>query len=124
MKIKLLAAILVSSMLAVYITGCSKQSADRLTGGMTCDTTGISYAKQVFPILVDNCYTCHQGLNAPSGIDLSSFATLQTYVSNGNLVNAVNHTGTVPSMPLDLPMLPPCEISIITAWAHQGALNN
>jgi hypothetical protein len=108
-----------------WLGGCSKESADRLAGNTaTCDTTAVSYSKQILPILQDNCYTCHQGSNPPSGIDLSNFAVLQAHVQNGDLKSAVTHTGSVTPMPYGLPMLPSCEVNTIVAWVDQGALNN
>jgi hypothetical protein len=124
MKGKFLLATITVGAFVLYLSGCAKESADRLSAGETCDTTGVSYSKQILPILEDNCYTCHQGATASSGIDLSNFATLQTHVANGDLVSAVTHTGTVTPMPYELPMLPSCEVNTIVAWVHQGALNN
>jgi hypothetical protein len=124
MKGKFLLATITVGAFVLYLSGCAKESADRLSAGETCDTTGVSYSKQILPILEDNCYTCHQGATASSGIDLSNFATLQTHVVNGDLVSAVTHTGSVTPMPYELPMLPSCEVNTIVAWVHQGALNN
>jgi hypothetical protein len=107
-----------------WLGSCSKESADRLAGTTTCDTTDVSYSKQILPILQDNCYSCHQGSNPPSGIDLSTFAVLQAHVKNGDLTSAVTHTGSVTPMPYGLPMLPSCEVNTIVAWVDQGALNN
>ena len=107
-----------------WLGSCSKESADRLAGNTTCDTTNVSYSQQILPILQDNCYTCHQGSNPPSGIDLSDFTVLQAHVKNGDLKSAVTHTGSVVPMPYGLPMLPSCEVNTIVAWVDQGALNN
>jgi hypothetical protein len=108
-----------------WLGSCSKESADRLAGNTTsCDTTNVSYSKQVLPILQDDCYSCHQGANPFSGIDLSNFAILQAHVKNGDLKSAVTHTGNVTPMPYELPMLPSCEVNTIVAWVDQGALNN
>lgn len=107
-----------------YVSSCSKESADRLAGANSCDTSSVSYSKQIVPILQDNCYTCHEGSNPPSGIDLSNFSILQAHVKNGDLKSAVTHTGSVTPMPYGLPMLPSCEVNTIVAWVDQGALNN
>ncbi|HWB92768.1 MAG TPA: hypothetical protein VG605_12980 [Puia sp.] len=124
MNRKFLLVVLGIGGVVLYLSSCSKESADRLAGTTTCDTTNVSYSKQIVPILEDNCYTCHQGNNPPSGIDLSDFATLQAHVRNGDLKSAVTHTGNVTPMPYGLPMLPSCEVNTIVAWVDQGALNN
>jgi hypothetical protein len=108
-----------------YLSGCAKESADRLSGGSTCDTTNVSYSKQVLPILQDNCYSCHnQGAASSDGIELSDFTVLQAHVANGDIVSAVTHNGKVTPMPFQLPQLPSCEVNTIVAWVDQGALNN
>ncbi len=112
------------SSFVLYLTSCSKESADKLAAAATCDTANVSYSAQILPILQDNCYTCHQGSGAPSGIDLSNFAILKAHVNNGDLVSAVTHNGSVTPMPENAPMLPTCEVNTIVAWVHQGALNN
>ena len=124
MKYKLVLAAIVAGGIMFYLSGCAKESADRLSAGSTCDTTNVSYSKQILPILQDNCYTCHQGSAASSGIDLSNFSTLQAHVANGDLVSAVTHNGKVTPMPYELPQLPSCEVNTIVAWVDQGALNN
>ena len=121
-KFLLAAVAIVSTMF--WLGSCSKESADKLAGSTSCDTTNVSYSKQVLPILQDNCYTCHQGANSESGIDLSTFAILQAHVQNGDVKSAVTHTGNVTPMPYQLPMLPSCELNTIVAWINQGALNN
>jgi hypothetical protein len=124
MNRKFLTATLVIGGFVLYLTSCSKESADRLTTATPCDTTSVSFSAQVLPILQDNCYTCHTGSNSFSGIDLSNYAILQAHVHNGDLVSAVTHDGKVTPMPYQLPMLPSCEVNTIVAWVHQGALNN
>lgn len=121
-KFLLVAVAIVGTMF--WLGSCSKESADRLAGNTTCDTTNVSYSQQILPILQDNCYTCHQGASPVSGIDLSNFAILQAHVKNGDVKSAVTHTGSVIPMPYGLPMLPSCEVNTIVAWIDQGALNN
>ncbi len=107
-------------------SSCSKESADKLTAATTCDTTNVSYARQILPILQDNCYSCHgQGNTAGSGgINLSTYAALKVYAENGYLVGNVSHAPGYVPMPYGLPMLPACEVNTITAWVNQGILNN
>lgn len=121
MKVKLLLAMGLAGAILFYFPSCSKESADRLAGA--CDTTNVSYA-QIVSILQSNCYVCHNGANSFSGIDLTTYDDLRVQVDNGDLVNAVSHTGNVTPMPYQLPMLPSCEVNTIAAWVHQGAPNN
>jgi hypothetical protein len=124
MNLKFLFLTIAITGMLCWLAGCSKESADKLAGTTTCDTTAVSYSKQILPILQDNCYTCHSGSNPFSGIDLSNFGVLQTHVHNGDLKSAVTHDGRVTPMPYGLPQLPSCEVNTIVAWVDQGALNN
>jgi len=125
MKRKFILAAMAVSGIVFYLSGCAKESADRLAvGSSACDTTGVSYSTQIVSILQDNCYTCHTGTNSFSGIDLTTYADLKVQVTKGFLVSAVTHTGSVTPMPYQLPMLPDCEVNTIVAWVDQGALNN
>ncbi len=119
----LLAAIGIAGFL-VYLTGCSKASEDKLAGTQTCDTTNVSYSRQIVDILQNNCYSCHTGAASSSGIDLSDYSHFKVHVDNGDVVSAVTYTGNVTPMPYGLPQLPSCEVNTIVAWVHQGAQNN
>ena len=108
------------------LTGCSKDSADKLAAPSTpCDTVGVRYSTQIIDILQQNCYSCHSATNyAATGVNLDGYDNLSVWVSNGFLVAAVTQTGSVAPMPEAFPKLPPCEINLIVAWVNQGAKNN
>ena len=108
----------------LYLTSCSKESADKLSGASTCDTANVSYSTRIVSILQDNCYSCHGGATPPTGIRLDTYANLKVFVDNGFFVSAVDHDGTVTPMPYGQPKLPTCEVNTILAWVHQGAKNN
>lgn len=124
MNRKFLLVSFVISGIVLYLSGCSKESEDKLSGNTACDTAKVSYSQKIVPILQNNCYSCHGGANPPTGIRLDTYANLQVFANNGFLSAAVEHTGTVTPMPYLLPQLPPCEVNTIAAWVNQGALNN
>src|SRR5215469_15656863 len=124
MNRKFLWASLIIGGFVLYLTSCSKESADKLSGASTCDTAKVSYSTGIVDILQNNCYSCHSGATPPTGIRLDTYANLKVFVDNGFLVSAVDHDGTVTPMPYGQPMLPSCEVNTILAWVHQGALNN
>lgn len=123
MNLKFLLVVLIIGAVVGYLSGCSKESADKLAGA-GCDTTNVSYSTQVVDILQNNCYSCHSGPNPPTGIHLDTYANLKVFASNGFLVDAVTQNGVVTPMPYGLPELPACEVNTIVAWVNQGALNN
>jgi hypothetical protein len=124
MNRKFLLVTLVISGFVLYLSGCSKESEDKLAGNTTCDTTNVSYSRQIVPLLQNNCYSCHGGATPSTGIRLDTYTGLQVFAANGFLSAAVTHSGTVTPMPYGLPQLPSCEVNTIVAWVNQGMQNN
>lgn len=106
--------------------GCSKMSEDRLAVNVTCDTTNVSYANDVVPILQSNCYSCHgSGSTAGSGgINLDGYTNLKVYADNGYLSGNISHAPGYIGMPYGKPKLPDCEVNTVVAWVNQGVKNN
>lgn len=99
----------------------------------------VSYILDVKPILVANCYHCHseggtdpQAANVPVGTLWDHFDQLQNYalaqdpIASGytKISARINHVGSTPYMPMNLPKLSDSEIQIIDQWIHGGAQNN
>ncbi|ASU36750.1 hypothetical protein [Mucilaginibacter xinganensis] len=90
-----------------------------------CITTNVTYSTTVTGVLTANCYSCHSGnAAAGGGIALDTYASLKTYVTNGQLINSINHTGGIPAMPLNAAQLSQCDINKIQAWITNGSPNN
>ena len=124
MNRKILLFTLCIGAIVLYLAGCSKESADKLSGAATCDTASVSYSIQIVDILQNNCYSCHGGATPPTGIRLDTYANLKVFAGNGFLVSAVTQNGVVTPMPYGLPKLPACEVNTIVAWVNQGAPDN
>jgi hypothetical protein len=128
-RIKMALSCILSAGVFVFFIGCSKTSADKLSGGATpCDTLAVQYSVQIVNILQQNCYACHGTGNTggSGGIDLGSYTKLKVYADNGYLVGNVTHNPDpkYTPMPYGLPKLPDCEVNTIVAWVNQGAQNN
>lgn len=124
MKVKIMLAVAVAGLFLLYLSSCSKHNAIEL-GATSCDTTNVSYSNQVVPILVNNCYQCHQGAGASSGVDFSSYGAFKGWAGStsyviGDLTGAPGYT----PMPYGMPRLSDCDINTILAWIHQGTSNN
>jgi hypothetical protein len=124
MKVKILLAVFVAGIFLLYLPACSKHNAVELGGG-GCDTTNVSYSMQVVTILQNNCYVCHKGPGASSGIDFSNYGAFKGWAAStpyviGDITAAPGFT----PMPYGLPQLSSCEINTILAWIHQGTPNN
>ena len=119
MRILLFWAVIIGG-LVLLETGCTKASADKLAG--TCDTTSVSYARDIVPILRAYCYECHGAGNTAgsNGTLLEGYDNLKGWALNGYLVGNVTHAPGFIGMPYQRPMLSSCDINKITAWVHQG----
>lgn len=103
----------------------------KATGGKA-GAPAISFAKDVAPILVDKCDSCHSDERGAGGLKLESFASLKLGGRNGPLLvpgnpgnslimarlTAVNPTAR---MPKDAEALPEKDIKTIAAWIAAGA---
>jgi hypothetical protein len=88
----------------------------------SCDTTNVTYAGTIAPLLSSNCTGCHGGSLPSGGILLTNFTSVQTVASSGLLMNALNGNG-VPVMPLS-GSLSACKISQFQIWVRNGMQNN
>ena len=104
-----------------------------------CAPSGVSYNKEVQPILAKNCSECHtpgqKGFVA-SGLDTTSYQSLMKGGKFGQLVkpgdalssalNMLVEGRAHPSiqMPHGRAKLPDKEIEILKVWVNEGAKNN
>jgi hypothetical protein len=97
-----------------------------------CNTGNVSFANDIVPILVANCYSCHSNQNKflGSGYVLEGYANDTLYVQNNppnaNMYNNVSDANVSDfyHMPKGLPSISACEIIKIKAWIDQGYKNN
>jgi hypothetical protein len=104
-----------------------------------CSPSGVSYNKDVQPILAKNCSECHtpgqKGFEA-SGLDTTSYQNLMKGGKFGHLVkpgdalssslNMLVEGRAHPSiqMPHGRAKLPDKEIELLKVWVNEGAQNN
>jgi hypothetical protein len=83
----------------------------------------ISYSKDVSPIISNSCAlpTCHVG-NFPKG-DFTNYDAIKRVAENGNLIFKLAN-GQMPPEFSKLPLLPICQVNVITKWINEGAKNN
>ena len=120
------------------VTKCSL-AAVALLAVSACAPSGVSYNKDVQPILAKNCSECHaagqKGL-AASGLDTTSYDNLMKGGKFGPLVkpgDALSSSlnmlveGRVHAsiqMPHGRAKLPDKDIEILKVWVNEGAKNN
>lgn len=92
-------------------------------GGIVCDTTNVTFASSIAPILANNCNSCHLS-SSGNGVITADYTSLKVIVTNTKLVKSVNWTGGAVQMPLGGQKLSPCVLAKINKWVTSGALNN
>jgi len=108
------------------IFGCAKNNEEKLfpkDNSTTCDTTSVSFSKDVLPVFQSNCSSCHSGSQPINGMDLSSYDGAVKVANGGRLLGAINQQSGYSAMPKD-GKLSTCNINKITAWINKGKPNN
>ncbi|MCB0524416.1 MAG: hypothetical protein R3A50_14275 [Saprospiraceae bacterium] len=102
-------------------TSCYYDNEQDLYGTGNCDTSLVSYNTDIKPIIDANCISCHAPGGEEENSPLLTYDDLKKYTGNNDMVDRVNGTSS---------LMPPsgkmnsCNVSLITAWVNQGALNN
>lgn len=87
--------------------------------GSGCDTTAVSFAAKVKPILDNSCATagCHSGAFPAGNVDLTTVANAQTHADR---IVFRTKQGTMPPSGA----LNSCFVNTIDAWVNQGKAAN
>lgn len=114
------------TLISLIVSSCYYDNEEDLYPGLSgqCDTTGVTYAEVVAPILASNCNTCHNPSTASGDVILSTYEGLKTVVNSGIFRKAINHESGATPMPQNGNKLPACELLKIDAWINQGAPQN
>ena len=116
--------------LILMFSGCYYDNQEALYGkpDENCDPVMANYSTDILPILQTYCYMCHSAAAVAGGNgggnNFEDFTVLQTLALNGHLVGAVSHASGYSPMPKFGNKLSDCNISKITKWVNDGALNN
>ena len=86
-----------------------------------CDTTNVTYALSIEPIMESKCMGCHSGSSPQGGLSLSNYAEISSEALFGDVLATVQHANGVTAMPYNSAQLPQCEIDLIRIWIENGA---
>lgn len=120
--------ILIISSLALLLTfGCYYDNEEDLFPSLpgACDTSSVSFALDVEPILSSSCYLCHSSLSAASlggNIILDNYTDIADQAST--VLSTIQHGQGVSPMPKGGSKISDCKISKFEAWIDQGILEN
>lgn len=99
----------------------------------SCDTLHVSYARDIKPIILANCYSCHGTVVTDSGgLDLETFSSLKNYLTygfRGDGLYGSKFWHCITHSLLALPMPPTyvidsCSLKQIKHWIDNGAPEN
>lgn len=110
-----------SAVLLVSSSGCYYDVESELYPSSYCDTTNVTYATKVVPIIQSNCATpgCHVSGGQGNG-DFTVYADVKARVDNGQLQADVFVNKTMPPSSA----LSACDVNVLKIWVGQGAPNN
>ncbi len=89
-----------------------------------CDTSDVSFALHIAPLIENNCKGCHSGSAPSAGINLVSLSDIQAAANNGSLYGAVAGLPGYTAMPYNQAPLNDCQIEQIQQWTEAGAPDN
>lgn len=89
-----------------------------------CDTTSVTFALTISPIIKNNCQGCHSGGSPRAGISLTNYNEIKNQVNTGALFAVVNHIPPYTPMPYNQSKLNDCLVTQINKWIDEGAQNN
>ena len=92
----------------------------------SCDTTNVSYAADIKPVLMQYCFSCHAGSAAINGFDFAVFDYVQSLALDPYhyIPNVIDTTSHLRMPPAGYPIPGSCDINKMRAWVNRGALNN
>ncbi len=83
----------------------------------SCDSTAISYGKQITAAMNTYCTNCHNSNNKGGGINLDNYADVKNQGLTGKLLSSVVWDGRASPMPKGSPnKINECTINDIQKW--------
>lgn len=125
MKIIKIRNILIFITLLIGLNACYYDNVENLyPTNPDCDTTNVSYANDVWPVINTNCTSCHSGVAASGNVNLENYNQIKTHAQSGALLGSIKHENNWSPMPKGGNMLPDCNIMKIEAWTVLGYPDN
>lgn len=111
--------VIISSTLIVIasLSGCYYDNKQEMYG--SCDSSNVTFASTIEPIINANCVGCH-GSSAPSaGISLVGYDLVAAAATSGKLAGTMNNTGGHILMPPG-GKLDNCKLNQVNKWIRNG----
>lgn len=122
---KMSAGILPAFLVSLLFSCMKKDDASSQVPGCTATPSAtISYQKDVYPIIKQNCMSCHDANNHSGGIVIENYEQIALSGKSGELYNSVMISSNGKAYMPKGGRLMDCEIALLKAWVDQGAKNN
>ncbi len=109
-------------------SGCYFDKEDKLYPKVTntCDTTTVSFAMTVMPIMNKSCATptCHDRTSQSGGYDLTNYEGCKMAVDDGKMIGCIRQDQGYDAMPKSAAKMDDCSINKVVRWVNLGAKND
>jgi len=90
-----------------------------------CDTANVGWAKNIEPLITNNCTGCHSGGSPSGNVSLTNYAEVKVQALNGKLYGTTAKLSGFKAMPpYGSNPLDACQVKAIGKWVAQGAPQN
>lgn len=101
----------------------SNSDSDSDSDNDTTDSTMVSFASAVQPILTTSCAPCHISASS-GGYNFSNYDGVKAAVDANELLESIKHEDGVSPMPKNADKLSDALIATIETWINEGAKDN
>jgi mono/diheme cytochrome c family protein len=121
--------LLIISLLAI-LAGCYYDNEQELyPDEPACDTTNVTYSGNIYPIISENCFVCHNSSTPQGNVLLKDYQTISAAAAipageYGSLYGAISHDPGNSPMPKNGTQLSDCKIKQVKVWIDAGRPNN
>lgn len=110
----------------ISLSGCYYDTEETLYPAKSnaCDTTSVTYAGTIKPIMEQYCVGCHSGASASGGVELATYDGAKVSGLNGSLYGSVVFDPNWSKMPKGGNQIDICSQTQIKIWVDAGCPNN
>lgn len=118
---KKLLFVLITAGCTLWLSGCYYDKYNELypTQANTCDTTNVTYGKQISQITSNYCISCHSSTLQSGGYNFDNYSDVKAHTQDSLIIYAVQGSHGLEKMPQGS-SLSDCNIKIIEKWAAEG----
>ncbi|MBS1599552.1 MAG: hypothetical protein JST75_15110 [Bacteroidetes bacterium] len=122
-KIYIVLALFIGAL--IFIESCTRNNIEKVAGSNSCDTTQVSFQRDIQPILDNYCYQCHSNANKAfsNGVSLEGYDNFKGWCQSGYVLGDIRQESGFTPMPYGKPKISDCAINKIVAWINQDFPN-